>query len=168
MPGIIEPTLLLDEDRCRANIRRMAGKVMDTGARFRPHFKRIWEHARSKTSAFLAHHCCGSIRPFIRDFVDLGVQVLNPVQVSASAMQPAELKREFGRNLAFWGGIDTREVMPRGTVEDVRAEVARRIHELASGGGYILAAVHNLQPEVPPANVVAMFGAGRELGGYDA
>lgn len=132
--------------------------------RFRPHFARIWQHIRSSTSAFLMHHCCGSVRPLIPSFIDLGVQVLNPVQVSASDMQPAELKREFGRNLAFWGAVDTREVMPRGSTADVRAEVERRIRELAPGGGYILAAVHNLQREVPPANIVEMFRAARELG----
>jgi len=133
---------------------------------FRPHFKRIWEHIRANTSAKLMHHCCGSIYPFIRDFIDLGVQALNPIQVSAADMDPAKLKAEFGNHLCFWGGIDTHRVMPRGSTDDVRAEVARRIRQMGPGGGYILAAVHNLQPEVPPANIIAMFRAGRELGRY--
>ena len=132
----------------------------------RPHFARIWGQARAKTSAFLMHHCCGSIRPFIGDFVDLGVQALNPIQVSAAQMVPAELKREFGHRLCLWGGVDTREVMPRGAEQDVRAEVRQRIGEMGPGGGYILAAVHNLQPEVPPANVVTLFRAGRQFGTY--
>jgi uroporphyrinogen decarboxylase len=112
------------------------------------------------------HHCCGSIRPFIRSFVDLGVQVLNPIQVSAANMDPAGLKAEFGRDLAFWGGVDTRSVMPRGTPAAVALEVQRRLREMGRGGGYILAAVHNLQPEVPPANIVALFEAGRRYGRY--
>jgi uroporphyrinogen decarboxylase len=133
---------------------------------FRPYFARIWGHIRSRSKAFLMHHCCGSVRPFIRDFVDLGVQVLNPVQVSAAAMDPAGLKAEFGRDLSFWGGVDTRSVMPRGTPTAVAGEVQRRLREMGHGGGYILAAVHNLQPEVPPANIVALFEAGRRWGRY--
>jgi uroporphyrinogen decarboxylase len=133
---------------------------------FRPHFGRLWEHIRRRSKAVLMHHCCGSIRPFIRDFVDLGVQVLNPIQVSASNMDPAGLKAEFGRELSFWGGVDTRSVMPRGTPAAVAGEVQRRLREMGRGGGYILAAVHNLQPEVPAANIVALFEAGRRFGRY--
>ena len=132
----------------------------------RPHFARIWRHIRERTDAVLMHHCCGAVAPFLPDFVDLGLQALNPVQVSAAAMEPARLKREFGRNLAFWGAVDTRDVLPRGTTADVRAEVRRRIRELAPGGGYVLAAVHNLQPEVPPENVLAMFDECRRCGRY--
>ncbi len=132
----------------------------------RPHFARIWGQARQQTKAVLMHHCCGCATPFIRDFIDLGVQALNPIQVSASHMAPAQLKREYGRQMAFWGGVDTRDVMPRGTPADVRREVALRLHEMGRGGGYILAAVHNIQPEVPPANTIALFQAGRELGRY--
>ncbi len=133
---------------------------------FNPHCGRLWGHIRARTNAKLMHHCCGSIYPFIADFIKLGVQVLNPVQVSASQMDPAKLKAEFGKDLCFWGGVDTREVMPRGTASDVREEVAGRIRQMGAGGGYILAAVHNLQPEVPPANIVALYRAGRELGRY--
>lgn len=133
---------------------------------FRPHFARLWGHIRSHSTAFLMHHCCGSIRPFIRDFIDLGVQVLNPIQVSAAAMDPVGLKAEFGRDLSFWGGVDTRSVLPRGTPTAVAGEVQRRLLEMGRGGGYILAAVHNLQPEVPPANIVALFEAGRRYGRY--
>jgi uroporphyrinogen decarboxylase len=75
------------------------------------------------------------------------------------------LKAEFGDRLAFWGAIDTHHVLPRGSVEDVRQEVSRRIGDLAPGGGYVLCPVHNIQPEVPPENVVAMFDAAYALGG---
>lgn len=133
---------------------------------FKPYFGRIWEHIRGKTSAYLIHHCCGSVYEFIPHFIELGVQGLNPVQVSADNMDPAKLKAEFGKDLCFWGGVDTRDVMPRGTTEDVRQEVAKRIGQMAPGGGYILAAVHDITPEVPAANAVALFKAGRELGHY--
>lgn len=133
---------------------------------FNPHFRAIWDHVRANTDAVLMHHCCGSVYPFISDFIEMGVQALNPVQVSASRMEPARLKAEFGADLCFWGGVDTRDVLPRGSASDVRKEVGRRIREMAKGGGYILAAVHNIQVEVPPANVAALFRAGRELGRY--
>ena len=76
------------------------------------------------------------------------------------------LKAKFGKDLCFWGGVDTREVMPRGTVADVRKEVAKRIRQMAPGGGYLLAAVHDITPEVPAVNVVELFKAGKELGRY--
>jgi len=131
-----------------------------------PYNRRIWCHIRENTSAKLLHHCCGSIYPFISDFVEMGVQALNPIQVSAKNMDPAKLKSEFGKDLTFWGGVDTQRVMPRGTTQEVRQEVTRRIGQMGQGGGYILAAVHNIQPEVPPANIVELFRAGRELGKY--
>ncbi|MHC4441255.1 MAG: uroporphyrinogen decarboxylase family protein [Planctomycetota bacterium] len=133
---------------------------------FNPHLGRLWGHIRENTSAKLLHHCCGSIYPFISDFIELGVQALNPIQVSAKNMDPAKLKSQFGKDMCFWGGVDTRQVMPRGTTQDVRDEVALRIEQMGPGGGYVLAAVHNLQPEVPAANIVELFRAGRKLGKY--
>jgi uroporphyrinogen decarboxylase len=87
----------------------------------------------------------------------MGVDILNPVQVSAAGMDTAQLKRQYGRQLCFWGAIDTHHVLPFGTPDEVRNEVRRRIDDLAAGGGYVLAAVHNVQHGVPPANIVAMF-----------
>lgn len=132
----------------------------------KPHFQRIWAHLRQTSPAVLMHHCCGSAYAFIPHFIELGVQALNPVQVSAADMDTARLKAEFGKHMTFWGGVDTQSVMPRGSATEVREEVARRLRDMAPGGGYILAAVHNLQPEVPPANVIALFEAGKELGQY--
>lgn len=132
----------------------------------KPYFERIFSHIRENTSAKLMHHCCGSIRPIIADLVEMGVEALNPIQVSAKDMDPVELKREFGRKLTLWGAVDTREVMPRGSTEDVRREVRGRIEELARGGGYILCAVHNLQKEVPPANIIAMYDEAKKSGRY--
>jgi uroporphyrinogen decarboxylase len=109
-------------------------------------------------------HSCGAVSAFIPDFIEMGVDALNPVQVSANGMDTKKLKCEFGRDLSFWGAIDTGKVLPYGTPEDVRAEVKRRIDDLAGNGGYVLAAVHNIQPEVPPQNVAAMYEAALEYG----
>ena len=111
-------------------------------------------------------HSCGSVRQFIPDFIEMGVDVLDPVQVSALGMDPAVLKREFGDALTFRGAIDTQEVLPRGTPEQVKDEVKRRILELAPGGGYIATSVHNIQPDVPLENIMAMYEALWEFGEY--
>jgi len=95
------------------------------------------------------------------------VDVLNPVQVSAAGMDPAELKAEFGREIVFWGGgVDTQRVLWSGSSQEVRDEVHRRIDALAPGGGYVFAAVHNIQAGVPAENIVAMREASLEYGGY--
>lgn len=109
-------------------------------------------------------HSCGAVSAFIPDFIEMGVDALNPVQVSAAGMDTKTLKREYGRDLSFWGAIDTGKVLPHGNPAEVREEVKRRIDDLASNGGYILAAVHNIQADVPPHNVAAMFEAAREFG----
>jgi uroporphyrinogen decarboxylase len=111
-------------------------------------------------------HSCGSVAAFIPDLIDIGVDALHPVQVSAKDMDTARLKREFGKEITFWGGIDTHRVLPRGTPAEVREEVRQRIGDLAPGGGYVLGAVHNIQAEVPVENVLAMVEAAREFGSY--
>jgi uroporphyrinogen decarboxylase len=129
----------------------------------KPHHRRMTETARRHGKKIL-WHSCGAVYQFIPDLIEIGVDALNPVQVSAAHMDTKGLKREFGRDLAFWGGVDTGKVLPLGTPAEVREEVKRRIEDLAAGGGYILAAVHNIQADVPPENVVAMFDAAREFG----
>jgi uroporphyrinogen decarboxylase len=122
-------------------------------------------HARSRAQVFL--HSCGAIRALIPELIAVGVDVLNPVQVSAAGMDSAELKREFGRELTFWGGgVDTQGVLGSGTPAQVRDEVRRRIDDLAPGGGFIFAAVHNIQPDVPAENIMAMWETLRECGTY--
>ncbi len=112
-------------------------------------------------------HSCGSVRALIPDFIEVGVDILNPVQVSAAGMDTAELKKEFGGDLAFCGGgVDTQEILPRGTPAQVRDEVKRRLDDLAPGGGYIFAAVHNIQADVPPENLQAMYETLQEYGRY--
>jgi uroporphyrinogen decarboxylase len=112
-------------------------------------------------------HSCGSVRALIPDFIDVGVDILNPIQVSAAGMDTAELKKEFGKDMCFCGGgVDTQEILPRGTPEQVRDEVKRRLDDLAPGGGYIFAAVHNIQADVPPENLQAMYETLQEHGRY--
>jgi uroporphyrinogen decarboxylase len=122
---------------------------------------------KSRTKAKVFYHSDGNIYPLLGDLIEIGVDLLNPVQVSAKDMgDTARLKREFGTRLSFCGAIDTQDVLPYGTPDDVRREVRRRINDLGPGGGYILAAVHCIQPDVPPENVVAMLEEAQLAGRY--
>ncbi len=132
----------------------------------KPYMQEYYSLIHNSTDARLLLHCCGSVYPIIEDLIEIGVDVLNPIQISAKDMEPERLKREFGDRLCFCGGIDTQRVLPRGTPEEVREEVRRRIRELAPGGGYLLAAVHAIQPDVPPENICAMFEAALSYGQY--
>jgi uroporphyrinogen decarboxylase len=111
-------------------------------------------------------HTCGGIYPLIPIFVECGLDILDPLQTTAAGMDLDRIKREFGDRLAFHGGIDIQQVMPFGTVDQVREEVRLRIRQLAPGGGFILAPCHAFQDDTPPENIVAMYEAGREFGRY--
>jgi uroporphyrinogen decarboxylase len=133
----------------------------------KPLQKKMFDFFKDRTRAKRFYHCDGAIYPLIEDLIEIGIEALNPIQVSATGMEDTKkLKAEFGDRLAFWGGVDTHRVLPFGTPEDVRREVHRRIQDLGPGGGYVLCSVHNIQPEVPPENVVAVFDAAHELGRY--
>lgn len=135
----------------------------------KPRWARIIETIRAHTKAPIFYHSCGAIAQFLDDLVEIGVDIVNPVQVSAAGMETAALKKRYGKRLSFWGGgCDTQRVLPQGTPAEVRAEVRRRIADLAPGGGFIFNPVHNIQPDVPVENVVAMFAAAREFGRYGA
>ena len=122
---------------------------------------------KSRTKAKIFYHSDGNIYPLLGDLIEVGAELLNPVQVSAQDMgDTARLKREFGDRLSFCGAIDTQVVLPYGTPDDVRREVRRRIKDLGPGGGYIVASVHCLQPDVPPENVVAMLEEAQQAGRY--
>jgi uroporphyrinogen decarboxylase len=123
----------------------------------KPYHKRLGETIHENTDAKVILHSCGAIRPLLGDLIDCGINVLNPVQVNAAGMDPGELKRDFGEELSFWGGIDTQIIMPTGSPTDVANEVRARIGDLGRGGGYVLAAVHNIRADVPPENVAAMY-----------
>jgi uroporphyrinogen decarboxylase len=102
-------------------------------------------------------HSCGSVRDYIPELIELGVDILNPIQVRAHGMVPAELKQAFGSRLCFHGGIDIQRTLPRGTREEVRQEVRTRVGELGHDGGYIVCSTHNLQNDAPTENIVAMY-----------
>lgn len=133
----------------------------------KPYHADLLSAIKDRTKAKVFFHSDGNIYPLLGDLIEIGVDLLNPVQVSATDMgDTARLKREFGDRLSFCGGIDTQDVLPRGAVDDVRREVRRRIQDLAPGGGYVLAAVHCIQPDVPPENVCAMFDEAIKAGRY--
>jgi uroporphyrinogen decarboxylase len=132
----------------------------------KPYHVRIFSLLRSH-GAKIVYHSCGAVTSLIDDFIELGVDALNPVQVSAAGMDTAVLKQRFGDRIAFWGGgVDTQRVLPTGTSAEVRAEVRRRIGDLAPGGGYVFCAVHNIQREVPPENIHAMYDEALSCGRY--
>jgi uroporphyrinogen decarboxylase len=107
---------------------------------------------------WVAFHSCGAIRPILGDLIEIGVQVLNPVQCNCPGMDALELKKEFGQDLTFMGGVDTQGVLPHGSADEVRQATARLLEGMtADGGGYILAASHTVPPETPDENIFAMY-----------
>ncbi len=138
----------------------------------KPRHKKLFSFARSsavkqQAPIKLFFHSCGAIRPLIGDLIDAGIDILNPIQVSAAGMDAKELKQEFGRDLVFWGGgVDTQGVLGTGAPEDVKEDVRRNIEALAPGGGFVFAAVHDIQANVPPENIMAMWEAWKAFGIY--
>lgn len=133
----------------------------------KPHYTRLcsWIHANTPLKTFL--HSCGSVYNLIPHFIEAGVDILNPVQASAANMEPERLKREFGEKIVFWGGgCDTQHVLKRATPAEVREHVRERMRILAPGGGFVFNQVHNVQADVPPENIIAMFEAAHEFGVY--
>ncbi len=133
----------------------------------KPRHKRLVQYIRSRTQAKIWYHTCGSCASFIPDLIDNGIDILNPVQTSASHMDPVNLKRRFGRDLAFWGGgCDCQHVLPRATPSEVEENVRRNLEAFMPSGGYVFNSIHNIQGEVPPENIVAMFDAAYKYGLY--
>ena len=124
----------------------------------KPYHKELIHHIKNQTQAKVLLHTCGAVRPLIPDLIEIGVDIIQPVQVSAVGMDTSELKQEFGSRLSFWGaGCDSQEVLPHGSVDDVIKEVEKRMRDLSPGGGFVFSPVHNIQFDVPPENIVAMF-----------
>jgi len=122
---------------------------------------------KKKPDIFIYFHSCGAIYEIIPDLIEAGVDALNPVQVSATSMDTKKLKKEFGKDISFWGGgVDTQRILPFGTAQEIREEVKKRIDDLAPGGGFVFAAVHNIQADVPPQNIMAMWEALQKYGKY--
>ena len=148
-----------------------------TGPLFRPAFyrsvvkprhKQLVQYIRSRTKAKIWYHTCGSCLQYIPDLLDNGIDVLNPVQISADDMDPAGLKGRFGKRLVFWGGsIDTQHVLPSASPDTVRRHVRQNLEIWKPGGGYVFNNVHNIQAGVPAENIVALFDAAYEYGFYD-
>jgi len=136
----------------------------------KPHYKRLcdWVHARTNWKTFL--HSCGSVYHLIPEWIDAGIDILNPVQISAANMEPERLMKDFSGKIVFWGGgCDTQRVLPLGTPEEVREHVRRNIEIFSAGsGGYVFTQVHNIQQDVPDENVEALFKAACEFGRLDS
>ncbi len=134
-----------------------------------PYHKKLFNFIRkkAKNEVHIFYHTCGAVVPLIPYLIEEGVDVLNPVQVNAAGMDTAFLKKEFGKDMTFWGGgVDTQHVLPFGKPAEVREEVKHRIETLARDGGFIFAGVHNIQSDVPPENFMAMWETLQEYGVY--
>ena len=133
----------------------------------KPRHKELFDFIHKNSNAKIFFHSCGSIRPVIPDLIEIGCDIINPVQVSAAGMDSAELKREFGKDITFWGGgVDTQRVLGVGTPEQVREDVKRRLNDLMPGGGFVFNTVHNIQSNVPVENIFAMWETVQEFGKY--
>jgi len=127
---------------------------------FKPRHALLWNRARSLAGVKVMLHCCGAVRPLLRDLIEAGLDAINPVQIAGKGMAAAGLKRDFGAELTFWGGgCDTQRVLPLGTPEEVREHVREQVRILSPGGGFVFQQVHNILPVNPIENVVAMFSA---------
>ncbi|MCP4537628.1 MAG: methyltransferase [Chloroflexi bacterium] len=134
---------------------------------FSPHHRRLYGLVHARTQAHVFLHSCGSVYDLIPDLIEVGVDVLNPVQTSAAKMEPGRLKREFGDRLTFWGGgCCPQRVLPWNTPEKVETDVRERLQLFAPGGGYVFAPTHDIQPDIPPQNIVAMYDAALKWGRY--
>jgi uroporphyrinogen decarboxylase len=133
----------------------------------KPKQRRLVEAIKKKTDAKIFYHSCGATYDLIPDLIELGFDILNPVQISAKGMDTKRLKQDFGKDITFWGGgVDTQGVLPFGKPSEVVDEVKRRIDDLAPGGGFVFAAVHNIQAFVPPENITAAFDTALKYGIY--
>ena len=129
---------------------------------FKPRHARMWARSKQLSQAKVMLHCCGAVRPLLADLIDAGLEVINPVQISGRGMEAAGLKRDFGKDLAFWGGgCDTQRILPSGTPAEVREHVKAQVKVMGPGGGFVFQQVHNILSNVPPENIIAMYEAVR-------
>ena len=131
---------------------------------FKPRHKILCDYVKSHSTMHTFIHSCGSIALLMPDLIEAGIEIFNPVQTNSAGMAPAFLKKEFGRDCTFWGGgIETAGMLNEGKPEEIRAQVLERMEIFSSGGGYVFNTVHNILPDVPPQNILAMFDAVREF-----
>jgi uroporphyrinogen decarboxylase len=127
----------------------------------------LTEKKANGEKGYIFFHSCGNVRPFIPDFIDMGIDIINPVHVTAAGMEPAALKKDFGKYITFWGGgVDTQNILPFGTATEVCQYVKENLKLLKPGGGYVFNPVHNIQAEVPPENIIAMYETLQQYGKY--
>jgi uroporphyrinogen decarboxylase len=123
----------------------------------------MWETAKSLAPVKVMLHCCGGVRELLPDLIDAGLDAINPVQITCRGMEPEGLKRDFGKDIVFWGGgCDTQDVLPHGSPREVRDHVRRQVEIMSKGGGFVFQQVHNILANVPPENIVAMFDTVRK------
>jgi uroporphyrinogen decarboxylase len=136
---------------------------------FQPREKILWARAKQLADVKVMLHCCGAVRPLLPGLIEAGLDAINPVQISCRGMEAESLKRDFGKDLTFWGGsCDTQSILPQGTPDQVRTHVLRQCELLAPGGGFVFQQVHNIMANVPPENIIAMYGAVREFDARNA
>jgi len=134
----------------------------------KPRQKKLVQHIKSLTDAKIWYHTCGSCYEYINDFIDNGVDILNPVQIGIINMEPQKLKNEFGGRIVFWGGgIDAQHVLPFAEPPEIKQHVRKNLEHFKPGGGYVFNCVHNIQYGIPPENIVEMFDAAYEFGFYE-
>jgi uroporphyrinogen decarboxylase len=133
----------------------------------RPRQQRVVDAIKAHSKAKIWYHTCGDCSAYIPDFIEMGIDILNPVQISTPGMDPQKLKDRWGKEIVFWGGgIDSQHVLPFATPDEVRQEVKKNVEIFKPGGGFVFNNVHNIQGGVPPENVVAMYEAAYEYGFY--
>ena len=131
---------------------------------FHAHRKQLSDYVHSNTGMKTFLHTCGSVYQFIPDLIESGIDIINPVQTNCLNMEPERLKFEFGKDITFWGGgMDVRDILKNGSPDEVRQEARRRIDILAPGGGFVFANIHNIMPDIPPQNILAMFEAAKQV-----
>lgn len=125
---------------------------------FKPRHQSMWSRAKELADVKVMLHCCGGVRELLPDLIDAGLDAINPVQITARGMEAKQLKKDFGKDIVFWGGgCDTQQILPNGTPEDVYRHVKEQLEIMSPGGGFVFQQVHNILPEVPLENILAMF-----------
>jgi len=132
-----------------------------------PRHRKLFSFIKKQAPVKVFYHSCGAVRKLIPDLIEAGIDILNPVQISAAGMDLLKLKQDFGKALVFWGGgVDTQQVLGTASPDEIRDHVRKNIDALAPGGGFVFAAVHDIQANVPPENIMAMWEAWQEYGNY--
>ena len=131
---------------------------------FKPRHKLLCDYAKLHSSMHTMLHCCGGIYELVPELIEAGFEILNPVQINAVNMEPSRLKKEFGKEVTFWGGgCDTSHILNKATPQEVKEHVKKNLEIFSKEGGFVFTTVHNIMPDVPPQNIIAMFEAIREF-----